>query len=496
MTEFLARYFSFLSVSKSITVLSMIHNHTQFWKEHPALLVALCLLIGTGSFLFWEGPWNYLWPALWAIYLISLRSWTSIILVIAAILYSWCLYSGSPGGDKAYFSIASLQPHATPFQKGLLYKGMLFSNGSRFPCSIYTQSGDRPAANCDYLLKGYLTDRGSYNYAFKAKEWFPVKNTWSLAELRYQTKERLRQFLEQKLHQPRTATFLSSLLTGDVEDRSLRYEFSRLGLQHILAISGFHFSILIAFCSFFLGLVLPHRWKIIALLIAVNVYFIFIGSVPAVQRSWLTATLYLTGKLIYRHSSGLNLLGVAMTVELLLDPLISAHLGFQLSFLSCTGILLFYPLCERPLRLLLPKQRANELTSPHIHLLAAYLRQALAITLAVNMAILPLLLHISHQFPLLGLLYNLFFPFLVSAALFILLLALMAHLLFPPLAGLLFPLTDFLTAQILDLAAYPPLAFDYSLRVSSFPAWIIPIYLFSLFVLSTNTSNKILINNN
>lgn len=457
-------------------------RHPQFWKEHPALLLALCLLIGTSSFLFWESPWNWLWPVLWIVYLIYLRSWASIALCIGGILYSWCLYSGSPSGEKGYFSIASVQPHATPFQKGFLYKGMLFSNGCRVPCTVYTQSNDRPTAHCDYLLKGKLMERGPFQYAFKAKEWISVENTWSLAEFRYQAKERLRKFLERKLERPRTATFLSSLITGDVEDRSLRYEFSRLGLQHILAISGFHFTILIAFCSLFLGLVLPHRWKIIALFVAVNLYFLFIGSLPAVQRSWLTASLYLVGKWIGRHSSGLNLLGVALAVEVLLDPLMSAHLGFQLSFLSCVGILLLYPLFERPLRLLLPKQKI--VVSSHLHLFSAYLRQALSITLAVNIAILPLLLYYSHQFPLLGLLYNLFFPLLVSVALFGLLISLLAHLLFPPLAALLFQATDFFTAQLLDLAAYPPLALDYSLRVSEFPAWVIPLYLFGLFCAS------------
>lgn len=461
-------------------------RHIQFWKEHPALLLGLSLLVGTGSALFWEVPWNWVWPILWSGYLIFLRSWASVLLVFGGIVYSLCLYCGTPSGEKAYFSICSMQPHATPFQKGLLYRGTLYSNGCRVPGSVYIQEGERPLANCDYILTGRLMKRVGHEYAFKAKEWRPVKNTWSLAEFRYQTKEKLRKFLEQKFKRPRTAAFLSSLITGDVEERSLRYEFSRLGLQHILAISGFHFGILITFCSLFLGLVLSHRGKILALLLFINIYFIFIGSLPAVQRSWLAAMLYLIGKWTYRHSSGLNLLGVALMVEVLLDPLISAHLGFQLSFLSCSGILLFYPLFERLLRPLLPKRFSHEIDAPLMSLLSTYLRQALSITLAVNLAILPLLLYTSHQFPLLGLLYNLFFPVLVSASLFSLLLSSLAYLLFPPLGSFLFSATDFFTAQLLDLAAYPPLALDYSLRVSSFPAWTIPLYLFALFCLTNS----------
>ena len=461
-------------------------SHKLFWIEQPALLFALSVLVGTSSALFWDFPWNWVFPILWCTYLIALRYWPQIILILASAIYAATLYSGAPTGDIGYFSIASLQPHQSPFQKGLIYKGMLFIDGYRVPCHISHPFGEHPEANCDYIVKGTLKTRAPYTYFFKAKEWIPVKNTWSFAELRFQLKEKFRKFLDQKFHHHRTATFLSSLITGDVEDRSLRYEFGRLGLQHILAISGFHFAILIAFCSFFLSLFLPYRYKLISLLILINLYFLFVGSVPAVQRSWLMAMLYLIGKLIGRHSSGLNLLGVALLVEVLLDPLVAAHLGFQLSFLSCIGILLFRPLFASPLHHLLPTHTPSTLTplSQHVYLLTSFLRQGLSINFAVNLAILPLLLSNFHQFPLLALLYNLFFPLLVSAALFGLLVTLLLHLLVPPLASPCFALLDTFTSHLLDLASYPPLPLDYSLTVAHFPAWIIPPYLFALFCVS------------
>lgn len=466
-------------------------RHRLFWIEQPALLLGLTVLIGTSSSLFWTFPWNGIFPILWSTYLIALRYWPHILLIFASAIYATTLHSGTPKGELGYFSIASLQPHQSPFQKGLLYKGMLFTGDHRIPCHISHPLNGPPKANCDYVVKGSLKMRAPYTYFFKAKEWIPIQNTWSFAELRFQLKENFRKFLDQKLHRPRTATFLSSLITGDVEDRSLRYEFGRLGLQHILAISGFHFAILIAFCSFFLSLFLPHRWKIITLLILINLYFLFVGSVPAVQRSWLMAMLYLMGNLIGRHSSGLNLLGVALLIEVILDPLIAAHLGFQLSFLSCVGILLYRPLFTTPLLTLLPTRSPDTLSplSQHLYLLSSFLRQGLSINLAVNLAILPLLLLNFHQFPLLALLYNLFFPFLVSAALFGLLITLLLHILAPPIASLCFPLIDAFTSQLLDLAAYPPLPLDYSLTVPNFPAWIIPPYLFALFCISITYRN-------
>ncbi len=466
----------------------------RFWIEQPALLLAISLLIGTSSYLFWEAPWKWIFPFLWCLYLIFLRSWAPIFLLLGGSLYSWCLYSSPPAStESAYFSISSLKPHQTPFHKGLIYRGDLRIENTQVPCSVYYRGLNHPMADCDYLLAGNLIQRGPYEYIYKPHKWIPIEKTWSLAELRYQMKERLRIFLEQKLHRPRTASFLGSLITGDVEDRTLRFEFGRLGLQHILAISGFHFGILIAFCSFFLGLFVSKRWKLVILLLAVNIYFIFVGTLPAVQRSWLTAELYLLGKLMGRHSTGLNLLGMALLVEVILDPLVSTQIGFQLSFLSCAGILLFHSHFEKKLRFLLPKRKSlteYSLVSRHGYLLSAFIRHSLSLSLAVNLALLPLLLFHFHKFPYLSLLYNLFFPLFVGAALFSLLVSLIVHLFLPPLSFLCFNTTDFLTAQLLELASYPPLALDYSLTIQNISSWMIPFYLFGLFFLSLSLLKK------
>lgn len=460
-----------------------------FWREHPALLLALSFCVGTSSFLFWQTPWNFLFPLLWSLYLIYLHKPLLLLALIGGAVYAAFLYRNAPileGPQQttAFFSIDSIQSHHSPFHKGLLYKGEIYLKEGAFPCSIYHRGTDPPKATHDYFIQGTLKQRGAYDYSFSAKKWIPSGKKWGLAELRYQMKESLRKFLKKHLS-AKSTMFLGSLITGDVEDRQLRYDFGRLGLQHILAISGFHFGVLIAFCSFFLSFVLPRFWKYIALIALINIYFIFIGALPAVQRSWLTVGLYLCAKLFKRQTTALNLLGCAMALEICLNPLVSAHIGFQLSFLSCAGILILHPVFEKIFRTWLPKRTPDEIEgltyfSKHGHIFSCILRQALSLTLAVNCAILPVLLYHFHQFPLLGLFYNLFFPFLVSAALFMLLLSLSFQLLLPLLAPYLFSLTNWFTTQLLDLTSHPPLQLDHSLLVKNFPAWIIPFYLFIL----------------
>ena len=331
----------------------MVHTHVLFWREHPALLLGLSLLIGASSVPF---------SLLWFLYLLWIRAYPSLLLTVAGILYAFCLNTMPPSNQKgtAYFSIASLKASQSPFQKGYIYRGSLYMDEQKIPCSVHFSDDQRPMANCDYLLEGQLQQRTPFAYTFKAKKWTPVEQTRSLSEWRYQTKEAVRRFLEKKLPSPRVASFLSSLITGDIEDRTLRYEFGKLGLQHLLAISGFHFGLLIAFCSFFLKLFLPPRFRWIVLIIAVNVYFLFVGSLPAIQRSWLIAQLYLISQLIRRRSSSLNLLGVALLIEVMLDPHIYANIGFQLSFVSCTGILLLFQLFEKIITQFLPRRSVTE----------------------------------------------------------------------------------------------------------------------------------------
>lgn len=451
--------------------------HKLFWREQPALLYGLCILIGTGSVLYWDNPWIWIWPLLWAIYLCFIKSYLPIILLLASCLYSHFLFPPPTANNEIfYFSTSTLKRHETPFHKGFLYSGWLYEKGRKVPCSIYYRGENRPLANCDYVLRGQLQQRGPYTYIFRPKQWTRVDKSWSAAEWRFQLKNRFRSFLERKL--PRSGSFLTSLATGESDDRLRRFEFGRLGLSHILAVSGFHFGILIAFCSFFLALFVPRRIRWALLILLTTGYFVFIGVMPAVQRTWVAVQLFLIGQWIGRHSSGLNLLGTALIIEIVLDPLMSANLGFQLSFACCAGILLLHPIIEKRIRTFLPKRTPSDLyqlnfVSKHAYLLSAFLRQSVSLALAVNIATIPLLLYHFHQFPLLSLLYNLFYPFLIGVALILLLISL--------LLPFVFPITDFYTAQLLDMVSYPPMLLDHVIGVTHFPAWIIPIYLFTLF---------------
>ena len=459
-----------------------------FWQRHPALLYGITLLQGASAALFWPLPWNFIFPSFWLLYLGFLRKWPALFLLPAIFLYCHLLYQDIPSNEnvEGIFSSSSKQTHYSPFQKGYVFKGTLYLASCSVPCTIYSLSDPPPSAAFDYLVFGTLIKQAPFEYILKAKEWIPLENSWNFAELRYRWKQQFLTFLKGRLAAyPRVAEFLFALTTGEIESRLMRYEFERIGLQHILGVSGFHFAILGAGCSFFLSLFLTKRSRWICLLLLLNAYFVFLGPTPPVQRCWLMASIYLLAKLCNRPTNSLNLLGFTLGIEIICNPLIIPNIGFQLSFASCFGIFAFHSFFEKKLRAWLPKrtlQNAKLLSifSKHGYLLAHFLRQTLSVCFAVHIAILPILLVHFHYFPYASLLYNLFYPFLADAALSLLFIAMILAFLFPWASPLFFSLTGWASNHLLELAAYPPLLLERPLLFSKFPAFLIPIYLFLL----------------
>ncbi len=474
-----------------------------FWERQPALFVGLHLLIGS-AFAF-QGEWSLL-----AIGMLLGASWRrrwhwGILLMLAAFAYAKALYptphlSAKKIEGTAHFEIAALKPSQSPFQRSLLYRGQIKhfeaktgEAAHRLPCRIYMPiSSSRPPADGSYRLQGTLCKKPGNVYLFKPlknQPWEKIEGTFSFAELRYRAKENVRAYLKNHFAHASCYHFLAALATGDLEDRTLAFEFGRLGLQHILAISGFHFALLAAFCSFFLRLFLPYKIAAAVLLLLLSVYFSFIGNAPSVQRAWIAIFLFLIGQLCAWKTTGLNALGAGLAIEILIDPFLITHIGFQLSFLATLAILMLYPamnqlLCRllqtRPLSALVEMSRIDQ----HGYILSAGIRRALALNFSVHLVAIPALLYLFHKFPLLSLAYNLFLPVGVSLSLLLLLLAIPLTILLPPLGTLIHQLNDAFTSSLLTLTSHPPAFLDYAIRTPAFPLSLLFGYLALLFFIA------------
>lgn len=381
---------------------------------------------------------------------------------------------------KGVFHIEQVKVHASPFHRSLLYKGTLTqfesSDGKQLrdlPCHIYLPLfGKHPPAVTDYEISGRLLQKGEHAFLFKPDKkslWTPHPTLFNLSEWRFQAKQKVARYLKKELNDLHVRTFMTALATGEIDERILSMEFGKVGLQHILAISGFHFALAALFLNFLLRLIMPHRASAAMLIIALTFYYLFLGNAPSIQRAYIAIVLVALGSLLSRNISGLNALGAGLIVELLIDPLVVIQLSFQLTFLCTLSILLFYPAMYRILNFLLPERSFKQVSSMNIldkhgYILSSFLRKALALNLAVHLISLPVLLHLFHKFPLLSIAYNLFFPACVCISMLLLFSALLFAPLLPFISHLVHSLNNAWTSSLMTFTSNPPAYLDFAIR--------------------------------
>lgn len=328
-------------------------------------------------------------------------------------------------------------------------------------------SANRPSADYRYLIEGRLkqSERGLFLIPDKNTPWTTLGSTWSLAEQRYVLKEHFKKYIHSSFTNTSVTSFLIGIATGEFDDRILTKEFSRFGLQHIMAISGLHFSIIATFLSFLIGLYFSRTIASVLVIGLLTLYFLFIGPSPSVLRAWISIAISMTGIIIGKRGSGINSLGVGLIFVLLWDPHWIGHIGFQFSFASTLAILMGFSHCDKMMQRLFVKRHLSQMVDvsmldKHGYCLLTFLRQSIALGLAVNLVALPLTLFHFQKFPILGLVYNLFFPFLISFSLTFLMLGCGLSLLWQWSGNWIHSLNESYTDFILNLAVQLPKSFD------------------------------------
>jgi len=253
--------------------------------------------------------------------------------------------------------------------------------------------------------RAYLARRGIW-WLLSAKGWetvtpLPGRTPWSAALLRWTDRIRVRTgLLMDRLYPGGDAGYMKGLVAGirDDVDPELYDVFSRLGLTHVLAISGMHVGI-VAMLAVKLGqAVRLTRERSYALAIALMpAYVLFTGASPSAVRAGIMAMLALWLARCRRLGDGLHMLAAASVAMTAWQPDLVENLSFLLSVVVTCGLLLFVPFLQE--RLPGPK----------------WLRGVLAVTLAAQIASFPLTAHLFHQFHLLSPIANLLLATFIGA---------------------------------------------------------------------------------
>lgn len=214
-----------------------------------------------------------------------------------------------------------------------------------FIATVYKAGSDSLSSNRYYKSRGiYLGGYSVSNVEIIKAERKPV--SYFIDLLRQKITSALMHDFDNE-----NASLLVALLTGDKDNMtdSLYDDFVKAGIVHIMAVSGLHLSIWVAFLSLFMDF-RGKKGKLLAIVMIIFTVFMlnFASFTGSVKRASAMTILYFIGKIFGKKSDPLNSLGFAAVCALVPNPYGVLDVSFLLSFVSTMGIILMgVPLSER-----------------------------------------------------------------------------------------------------------------------------------------------------
>ncbi len=219
----------------------------------------------------------------------------------------------------------------------------------------------------------------------------------------YQLKAALRDSLARHVPEPQAGLLVGVLLgTRTAMPPALLDAFSATNLTHLLAISGWNMTLVGGWAGTVAAALARGRRLPTLLLVGATLvlYSLLVGATPSVVRAALMGGIGLLAGWTGRRRDALPALGCAALVMTAWTPPIVWDVGFQLSFLATLGIVLWSePLASRLRRL---GARADGTSR-----LPAWLVEGVAVTLAAELATMPLIAVDFNRVSLVGLAANL-----------------------------------------------------------------------------------------
>jgi len=276
-----------------------------------------------------------------------------------------------------------------------------FAYGDRLQVTGLLQT---PPELADFSYREYLARQGIFSLVRRAQAVRVGQGTVNpLQAVLLSFRQRAQAVIGRILHEP-AASLLTGILLG-VESgipRDVNDAFAATGTSHIVAISGFNIAIISGlFYQVFRRGFGPRRavWPSIA---GIALYTLLVGASASVVRAAIMGGIYLLGRYLGRPTYVPASLAAAAIGMTLWNPLVLWDVGFQLSFAATLGLVLYVDRFQRGALRLLTRVVSEDRARQSM----GFLSDALLVTLAAQIATLPLTLYYFRRLSLVSLLTN------------------------------------------------------------------------------------------
>ena len=268
-----------------------------------------------------------------------------------------------------------------------------------YQTKVYINKVESPKNDFQFDYAKYLARKGIYYQSFATDEILeaPKKRLTISEKIRQKRLEILNTIDGSKLPK-REREFLKGIILADRTemDAEMVSDFSKSGLVHFLAISGTHLAIIFWLILYLLKPIFPAKFRkipIVLSLLFIWSFTIFIDYGSSVVRSCLMITAYYSFVLLQRKPDLLHAMAIAGFAILIFDTHQVFDVGFQLSFVAVFGIFwLNEPILKNLPR---PKNKIQD-----------FLFNVVSMSLAAQMATLPLVIFYFHQYSFLSIVAN------------------------------------------------------------------------------------------
>ena len=289
----------------------------------------------------------------------------------------------------------------------------------------------------------YLQRKGIYYQSYLTTEQYKVLRPSSEKSVRavaYFLRAKMIDLIKSSGLSKNEQGIASALLLGwdeDVDDETLQ-SFSNAGIAHFLSISGLHLGIIFMFIGymfFWMGNSLRSRMIRGIVQLAVLWFFAIVtGLSPSIMRAATMFSLITVGEMFFSRASFYNNLASSAFILLMFRPMLLFDVGFQLSYLGVVGIVVLQPRIKEIMQNSWNQVFAESKTGKFIAKgLDAVANAALwlvqkvwelaCVSIAAQIATLPLTFYYFHQFPVYFLIANVtvipFAGFLLATVIFV-----------------------------------------------------------------------------